>query len=143
MLGNPLWVVAGLQDFPAANPPGIYENLRMDAIYASEIMMQMLAALAATSDPSGAYSYNGFDLFDGNPPADGGSLSLSSLTPYTLVDPGHANVFGKYFDPLNNLNAGTFDGTGVIDLASQRDAKISYVEYMDAAMLDYLSKLEL
>lgn len=143
LFGNPTWAVGGVQNFPSAVPPGYYANLRMDAIYVSEILMQMLAAFAATGDPAGAYSYEGFDLFDGNPPADGGSLSLSSLTPYTLADPGHANILGKYFDPLNNLNAGTFiTGTGTLDLASQRDAHLSYGAFMDAAMLDYLSKLE-
>lgn len=142
MFGNVEWIVGGVQDFPDATPPGLYANQRMDGLYASEMMMQMLAALAATGDPGGAYSYAGFDLFASNPPADGGSTSLAALTEYTLAQPGHANILGKYFDPLNNLNAGTFDGLGALDLVSQRDAKLQYGAFMYAAMLDYLDKLE-
>lgn len=143
MFGQVEWVVAGLQNFPDATPPGQYVNNRMDGLYASEIMMQMLAALCATGSPTGAYSYEGFDLFDSNPPADGGSLSLAGVTAYTLAQPGHANVFGKYADPLDNLNAGTFvEGSIELGLDRQRDAKITYNAYMNAAMLEYLEQLE-
>lgn len=141
MLGNPIWNVAGLQNFPLANPPGIYENARMDLLYVSEILMQMIAALAATGDPGGAWSYAGFDLFDGNPPADGGSLTVDPQS----FTPEYVNLIGKYADPvdtMNNLNAGTFfPGTPVIDLDSQRDAKMQHVRYMVPAMAAYLSKL--
>lgn len=143
MFGNTEYIVGGVQTFPSAVPPGPYANQRMDGLYASEILMQMIAAMAATGDPGGAYSYDGFDLFSGNPPADGGSLSLASLTWYSLTQPGHANILGKYFDRLNNLNSGTFhSGTGTLDLASQRDARLHYGPWMDAAMLDYLARLE-
>lgn len=144
MFGNMEWNVGGVQDFPAATPAGLYANQRMDGLYASEIAMQMLAALAATGDPAGAYSYGGFDLFADNPPADGGSLSLDALTSYSMANAGHVNVIGKYFDPLDNLNAGTFGAGGsiVAGLDIQRDACIHYAAYMDDAFQDYLSKLE-
>lgn len=144
IFGNPSWVVAGLQDFPSANPPGTYANNRMDGLYASEIMMQMLAGLAATGNPDGAYSYAGFDLFVSNPPADGGSLSLASLTANTLAQPGHHNVLGKWFDPLDNLNAGTFGpGSSItLGLDIQRDARLHYQPYMDAAYAEYFGLLE-
>lgn len=144
LFGNPSWVVAGLADFPSATPPGVYANNRMDGLYASGIMMQMFAAVAATGNPEGAYSYAGFDLFTGNPPADGGSLSLASLTPYTLAQPGHHNILGKWFDPIDNLNAGTFGMGGSIaaGLDIQRDARLHYQPYMDTAYAEYLNLLE-
>jgi carboxylesterase type B len=144
LFGNPSWVVAGLADFPSATPPGTYANNRMDGLYASEIMMQMLAGLAATGDPEGSYSYAGFDLFVSNPPADGGSLSLTSLTAHTLSQPYHHNVLGKWFDPLDNLNAGTFGAGGSITagLDIQRDARLHYQLYMNAAYAEYLGLLE-
>ena len=144
LFGNPSWVVAGLADFPSATPPGTYANNRMDGLYASEIMMQMFSALAATGDPEGAYSYAGFDLFTSNPPADGGSLSLTSLTAYTLAQPGHHNVLGKWFDAIDNLNAGTFGTGGSITagLDIQRDARLQYQPYMNTAYAEYLSLLE-
>ncbi|MGA0542786.1 hypothetical protein, partial [Neotabrizicola sp. VNH66] len=142
MFGNTEWIVGGVQAFPTAVPPGPYANQRLDGLYASEIMMQMVAALAATGDPGGAYHYAGFEPFAGNPPADGGSLTVAPQ-PYSLAQPGHANILGKYFNNLDNLNAGTFhSGTGTLDLASQRDARLHYAAYMDAAMLDYLARLE-
>lgn len=135
------WLVGGVQNFPAADPPGYYSNLRMDAIYMSEVMMQALAAFCATGDPAGEYEYEGFDLFVDNPPADGGSLT-HDWPRYDPTKPGHVNVIGKYFDPLDNLNAGTFfAGTGTLDLNSQRDAHVTYAEYMNAAMLDYQSRI--
>jgi len=144
LFGNPSWVVAGLADFPSATPPGIYANNRMDGLYASGMMMQMFAAVAATGNPEGSYSYAGFDLFTGNPPADGGSLSLASLTAYTLAQPGHHNILGKWFDPIDNLNAGTFGTGGSISagLDIQRDARLHYEAYMDTAYAEYLSLLE-
>jgi carboxylesterase type B len=144
LFGNPSWVVAGLQDFPGANPPGVYPNNRMDGLYVSSMMMHMFAALAATGDPEGSYSYAGFTLFAGNPPANGGSLSLSSLTAYTLSQPGHHNVLGKWFDPVDNLNAGTFGAGGdiVAGLDIQRDARLHYQPYMTTAYAEYLSLLE-
>lgn len=144
LFGNPSWVVAGLQDFPSANPPGVYANNRMDGLYASGMMMQMFAALAATGNPEGSYSYAGFDLFAGNRPANGGSLSLASLTPYSLAQPGHHNILGKWFDPINNLNAGTFGAGSSIaaGLDIQRDARLHYQPYMNTAYAEYLGLLE-
>lgn len=145
MMNNVEWVVAGGGEYPDATVPGLYVNNRMDAFYVSEFMMQMLAALAATGNPNGPFSYAGFDLFadPATHPADGGQFT-ATWHEYEIANPGHMNVIGKYFDPLDNLNAGTFGPGGdiVAGLDIQRDARVRYVEYMEAAMLEYLSLLE-
>lgn len=156
MFGQIEWLVAGLVDFPAADPAGIYANNRMDGIYASEMMMQALAAMAATGNPGGAYSYAGFDLFsdvatrpDPYDPMDPnniykGAQYVGTWTAFDLANQDKVNVFGKYFDPINNLNAGTFGAGGdiVAGLDGTRDARLRYVSYMGAAMAEYRLLLE-
>lgn len=141
-MGNPEFLVGGVQSFPLANPPGDYPNQYMDGLYASEIMQRILARLAATGDPNGSYTYAGFNQFDGNPPADGGSLSVT-IQPYDLAEPGHANVLGKHFagEPYF-LNGGQFFEDGAIDLKLQRDARVQYLPWYEDAMLDILGRLE-
>lgn len=143
VMGTVEWNVGGVQNFPSATPPGDYANVRMDIIYAAlGIVGPMIARMAATGDPNGAYTFPASALLSGNPPADGGSLA-GTWQPYSLAQPGHHNVLGKYFDPDDNQNAGTFfAGTGVLDLASQRDARTTYAEYMQTAYLEYLALLE-
>lgn len=141
------WLVGGVADFPSADPAGEYSNIRMDALYINSIMSRMLANLAATGDPNGPYTHTGFDLFNGNPPADGGSLSVT-WQQYSLSNPYHWNIVGKAWpvgDPnhavYNNINAGTFT-SGVLDLASQRDAKVTHTTWMSDAMREYKDNLE-
>lgn len=138
MLGNIEWVVAGKKEFDviATPDPGWYVANYMDSIYASEFMMQALAALAATGDPDGAYTYLGFDLFDD--PAtlpSPASYVQPTFQEYEVANPGYANVIGKFFDQYN-LNG--YDPT----LMSWRDARSQYGDQMGAAMLEYESLLE-
>lgn len=136
MFGNTEWSVGAGADFPESNPPGRYAAIYMDAIYMAGIVMRKLAAFCATGNPDGAYAYaDGFDLFAGNPPADGGSLA-GAWTPYQVAQPAHHNTLGKAGDPVDNLNAAT------PTLLSQRDAKTTYEPRMGAAFLRYLANLE-
>jgi hypothetical protein len=65
--------------------------------------------MAATGNPNGPYSYAGFDLFSdpATHPADSGQFT-GTWTAFNASDQGKVNMLGKYFDALNNLNAGTF-----------------------------------
>lgn len=142
--GTVEWNVGGVVNHPTASPPGEYANVRMDILFlALGLVMPKMARFAATGDPEGAYSAgDGFTIFAGNAPADGGSLA-GTWVPYSLLSPGHHNVVGKYFDPYDNLNgAQFFPGTGTLDLALQRDARTTHVAYMTDAFMEYLSLLE-
>ena len=147
IMGNIEWIVSGKKEFPNAVVPGGYVNNHMDGIYVSELMMNIYAKLAATGDPNGAYSYNGFDLFsDTNTHPDlviGGSFTATPVA-FSVVDQGKANIIGKTTgDPIDNLNAGTFVNSDIeqgLDLT--RDAKMTYDVYMSAAFEEYLSLLE-
>lgn len=134
-MGNTDWPVGIDGDYPAATPPGVYTNMRMDAIYFTEMMCKAYARMAATGDPNGAYDYEGFDLFTGNPPADGGDIS-QPWPRYDLAQAGHHIVLGKYIGTLQNLNGGN------PTLDSQRDAKLTFAAHMGDPYLDYLELLE-
>lgn len=136
--GNVDWRV-GLptEEFTTTNPPGRYANIRMDTLYFMEICCRAYAKMAANGAPDGAYEYdNGFNLFEGNPPADGGALNQAWPQYNPTTQPGHHIVLGKYAGDYNNLNA--IDP----DLNSQRDAKLTFQNHMGQAYLDYQARLE-
>lgn len=141
MFGTVDWAVGFDANYPTATPPGDYANIRMDVLYMSEYMMTKLARLAATGNPNGSYTYSGFDLFAGNPPADGGNIA-SSWTEYTTFLGGWHNNVGKYVDPINNLNAGTFDAEGNPAPNSQQWARSTFARYMHTVYIDYMTRLE-
>ena len=95
------------------------------------------ARFCATGDPNGAYSYAGFDLFAGNPPADGGSLT-APMSSYSLALPGNHNYIGKMYagGEIDNLNAAH------PTLLSQAYAKHTYAGRMGTFLLACETNLE-
>ena len=137
MFFQPEWNVGGNTDYPAADPPGLYADVYMDTLYAAEIVSGWWARFCATGDPNGAYSYAGFDLFAGNPPADGGSLT-APMSSYSLALPGNHNYIGKMYvgGEIDNLNAAH------PTLLSQTYAKHTYAGRMGAFLLKCEENLE-
>jgi hypothetical protein len=150
LFGTTEWQVSGvLGDGATADT-----NLHMDGILSAEIMMQKLAAHAATGNPNGAYHYDGFNLFSdpATLPTDGGSIT-GSMTPYALTQPDMADTFGKATPGTKLLNAGTFfpdngldfdetlNPANTLDFDSTRWCNITR-ETLGEAYMEYLGLLE-
>lgn len=132
---NTDWVVAGLQNFPEADPPGTYPNARMDVIMQAAIHSYKMAKFCREGDPNGSSDVPETFVLQGILPANGGNRDWF-WEEYDLDNPGHHNVTGRYIGPIDTLNG--YDP----NINSQRDVNSRWVGYKGGPYLDYLQNLE-